>query len=428
MMKMNRLVSLALIMLVAIIPIGCQAPATETEPVEIEFWTDWAPEGVQGTVLQTLLDEFNASQDGIVVTNVFMGGQRDERIAAALASEDPPDVAWISSSGGSYYEEGLLLPMDQVYGQAVDRDDIVDGLIDEAAYLGVDTVIPFENSNLAVLYNKDMLDEKGVEYPPAEVGAWTWSDFVEMAQLFSDPDAGEFGYDPSWSTAMLHIMIWEGGSEVFSEDLKTNLVCSDPDTRAITIKSLERFHDFVWESRITTNDVGDMGFGSQDMAFTITGPWAMPRFAETSPDLNIGVASMPADEDTGLSISYWYMKNLAVFRTDEERQNATLEFLEWFYSPEIQARWCAEAGYLPITKSAMEHEIWQDFAAENPYVEVFLDQGPLMKRRPDGLPRGEIGTMMDAARFAEAAPEEAVDTYCETAQQVLDEFWAHPDR
>jgi multiple sugar transport system substrate-binding protein len=455
MRRIQWLIPLVLILLAAMILSGCGSPvptavpeqveaptpaptdapqavqptqAPMVEPVEIEFWNDWAPEGAQGLVLQALLDEFNASQDQVLVTSVYVGGQQSEKVAAALASGAPPDVCWISGAGGNYYEEDMLLPMDRVYSEALDRNDFIPGLIETNQYLGKDISIPFENSNLAVYYNKDMLDEKGAEYPPAEVGAWTWSDFVDMAKLFSDPEQGKFGYDPRWAGAMLYSMIWEGGSQMLSPDLKTNLICSDAATRDITIKGLQRLHDFVWVSKITANDVGDMGFGSGDMAFSITGPWDMPRYLESSPDLNIGVAPFPADEDTSAAISYWYQKALAVFKTDAEHEDATLKFLKWFYSPEIQARWCAEAGYLPITQSAAEHKIWKAYAAEHPYVQVFMDQAATMRRRPMDMPQGDFGTMIDSVRLDEATPEEAVDTYCQTAQQILDEFWSQPHR
>jgi len=439
---------LVLIVLVAMILAGCKAPPTATpkpvaptkapeatatpqpkpkpEPVQMEFWTSWAPDGAAGVVLQKLLDEFNASQDEVFVTHIYMGKKRNEKIAAALAAGDPPDVAWISGNGNQYYEEDLLVPINRVY-EVVDRSDFMPGLVENQAWLGEEISIPFENSNLAVYYNKDMLNEKGVEYPPAEVGGWTWTDFVEMAKLFSDADEGKFGYDPSWSNAILRIMIWEGGSKIISDDWRTNLICSDAETRALASKALKRMYGFVWESKITANDVGDMGFASGDMVFGITGPWAMPRYLASNPDLNIGIASIPADEDTGVAVSRSYQKALVVFRTNAEQEEATLKFIKWLYTAEIQARWCAEAGYLPATKSAMEHEIWKKYAAEHPYVQVFLDQGPVTKRSPYSIPQAEMGTLVDAVRLGEATPEEALEAYCETAQEVLDEFWAQQD-
>jgi multiple sugar transport system substrate-binding protein len=412
-----------------------KAPATKevptkppaAEPVEIEYWTSWAPDGAQGMVLQALLDEFNTSQSEVFVTHIYMGSTRDEKIAAGLAAGDPPDVAWISSAGEKYYEEDLLVPMERVY-EYVPEEDLLASMVDNLRYLGKAISLPHENSCLAVLYNKGMLDEKGVEYPPEEIGAWTWTDFVEMAKLFSDPDEGKFGYDPRWAGAMLYSQIWSAGTGVFSEDLRTNMVCGDAKTRADTIKALNRFYDMVWVSKITANDVGDQGFGSGDMAFAITGPWDMPRYKESSPDLDIGVASFPADEDTGMAISYWYAKALAVFRTTPEQEEATLKFLEWFYSAEIHARWCAGAGYLPVTKSAMEHSVWKAHEEQEPWVEVFLEHSKTMKRRPFGVPQGDTGTMMDAVRLAENTAEEAIDIYCETAQEILDEFWAEPHR
>ena len=59
-----------------------------------------------------------------------------------------------------------------------------------------------------------------------------------------------------------------------------------------------------------------------------------------------------------------------------------------------------------------------------PQVQVYLDQADRLKIRRKGVPHGDVGTMLDAVRFDEATPEEAVATYVETAQQELDEFWA----
>jgi ABC-type glycerol-3-phosphate transport system substrate-binding protein len=122
--------------------------------------------------------------------------------------------------------------------------------------------------------------------------------------------------------------------------------------------------------------------------------------------------------------SRWYQKSLAVFQTNEARENATLEFLSWFYSPEIQARWSVEAGYLPITESAQETEIWQSHLEDFPQYQVFVEQSENLGILEKGVPHGDIGTMLDAVRFDEATPEEAVATYIETAQQQLDQFWA----
>jgi len=44
--------------------------------------------------------------------------------------------------------------------------------------------------NLSVIYNKDLFDAAGVDYPAAD---WTWEDFRETAKALTDPSKGVFG-------------------------------------------------------------------------------------------------------------------------------------------------------------------------------------------------------------------------------------------
>jgi multiple sugar transport system substrate-binding protein len=216
---------------------------------------------------------------------------------------------------------------------------------------------------------------------------------------------------------------------MFDSEFKTNLVCADtPEgdkARELMALGLEYWYDMIFVSRITSTDVGDQGFVSEDMPFVVSGPWAMPRYLEANPNLNIGVAPLPAHPETRQVASYWYEKALALFKTNEEREEAALKFIKWFYTPEIHARWCAEASYLPITLSAAEHPIWQEYVAEHPYVEAFLAQTPTMRRRPNGIPIGSLGGgMLHPVVYEGATPEEAIENYCLDAQALLDEFWA----
>jgi ABC-type glycerol-3-phosphate transport system substrate-binding protein len=399
------------------------------ELVKIQFFNDWAPEGAQGKVLQKLADEFNAENQGkIEVTLIYTGGKRNEKIAAALAAGVPPDIAWISGSGEKYYDAEQLLDMSRVYdGDIIDRKDVLPGLLENMAYIGEDITIPFENSSLAVYYNKKMLDEKGIPYPSAKQGKYTWDQFIADAKAFSDPEKGKYGWDPRLNTAVLNAMFWEAGGEYFSEDFKTNILAKDPKMQAAMIKALNRFHEMVWVEKITSNDVGDQGFNNGDMPFEITGPWSMPRYLKPQGNFNpgeIGIAPMPADDDTGVSISRWYQKALALFRTTPEKEWGALQFIKWFYSAPIHARWCVEAGYLPVTKSALKDSTWKAHEKANPWVMVFIDQVPTMRRNPSGIPSGGVSKMRDTVRYNEGTPEEALKVYQKDAQDILDEFWS----
>jgi ABC-type glycerol-3-phosphate transport system substrate-binding protein len=230
--------------------------------------------------------------------------------------------------------------------------------------------------------------------------------------------------------AVLSLIFWQLGGEWVSDDLRTNLIVSDEEMRSKMIEALELIDRMLWEDRITSNDVGDQGFGNFDMAFEITGPWDIARnlepFGGNYPVDRLGVAPVPVIPGSQ-PISYWYQKALALFSTNDRQEDAALQFVSWFYSPEIHARWSSEAGYLPVTYSASEHPIWRETVETYPQFQVFADMAEIMRDLPQGLPLGDRGGMLDAVRFQELTPEAAVARYVEDAQIQLDDFWARQD-
>ena len=408
-----------------------EVETTESGAVVIEFWHSWAPDGVQGSVLQTLLNEYNDAQEETYVIPIFMGERRNEKIAAALAAGDAPDIAWISGAGEAYYEAGQLMSMDRVWDGYIDRDDVLESMRLGQQYLGTDITLPFENSNLALLYDRQKLEEAGISEPGTGLdNGWTWDEFIAAAAQFSSPEEGTYGWEPRVNSAVLNSIFWQLGGEFLSEDMRTNLIVSDPAMQDRMVEALEVIDRILWQDRITSNDVGDQGFGNFDMAFEITGPWDIARNLEPfggnySTD-RLGVAPIPKVEGAEV-VTRWYQKALALFATNERKEQATLDFISWFYSPEVHARWSAEAGYLPVTRSAAEEPVWQETVEQYPHFQVFVDQADVMRLSPRGIPLGDRGAMLDAVRFQELSPEAAVALYIEDAQLVLDEFWARQD-
>ncbi len=408
-----------------------EVETTESGAVAIEFWHSWAPEGVQGTVLQDMLFEYNDLPPDTYVLPVFMGERRNEKIAAALAAGDAPDIAWISGAGEQYYEADQLMSMERVYDEYIEREDVIESMLVGQQYLGRDITLPFENSNLALLYDRQKLQTAGIEEPGQALDeGWTWDEFIAAAAQFSNPQNGQYGWEPRVNTAVLNSIFWQLGGELLSDDLRTNLIVADADMREKMVEALSVIDRMLWKDRITSNDVGDQGFGNFDMVFEITGPWDIARNLQDyggnySVD-RLGAAPMPKIEGMEV-VTRWYQKALALFQTNPQQENATLEFIGWFYSPEPHARWSALAGYLPVTESASQQPMWQETLVQFPQFQVFAEQAGVMRLSPRGVPLGDNGAMLDAVRFQELTPEEAVALYIEDAQLQLDDFWARQD-
>jgi multiple sugar transport system substrate-binding protein len=409
----------------------------ESGPVQIEFWHEWAGDKPQQAVLNELMADFSESHDNITATGVYMGQAGEEKLTGALAAGNAPEMAWIKSKGSKYYEAGRLMDMDTVYGEFIDRSDVFPRLLEESQYLGEDISLPFENSNLAVLYDETMLAEQGVEPPKSSIGEqWTMDEFISAAREFTDVSNNQYGWEPRPKFDHAQIIFHQLGGRFLSDDQRTNLIVSDPDMRQKMVRALEVVRRMFVTEQIAPVPKDDQRFGNYDMPLEITGPWDITRNAQEPigtgehPIEDLGVSPYPLISEDAEPATLWYAKNMALFKTTPAREQATREFVGWFYDTEPHARWAAGASYLPVMQSAAEHEIWKDYVEKVPPMEVFLNQMETMHypAYASPVPYGPVNEMFDAVMLDEKMPEEAVADYVEDAQRLLDEFWARQDR
>lgn len=411
---------------------GQEKAGGQTEGVTVEFWHEWNPGNVQDRVLNEMLEDFSSQHENVTVVGEYMGQSAAERITGSLAAGDPPEVAWIQSIGAKYHENDQLISMDRVYDEYIERSDIYEQLLVESQYLGEDITLPFENSNLALLHDREKLRERGIELPSSEVGEqWTWDEWISHAAKFNDHSQDQYGWEPRPNWHIAESIYRQLGGRFLSEDGRTNLVVSDPEMRAKLVEALSVVRKIFVEEAIAPVPKDDQRFGNMDMPFEISGPWDIARNMQEpiggggvyAPD-QLGVMPLPVHED-GEPATIWYQKALALFKNDEAVERATLEFIGWFYDAPNHAYWSANASYLPVTNSAADHPTWNQYVEDLPQMQVFLDQVDHMSFAADEhyLPHGEVGEMFDSVMLDRAMPEEAVDNYVQNAQDLLDNWW-----
>ena len=99
--------------------------------------------------------------------------------------------------------------------------------------------------------------------------------------------------------------------------------------------------------------------------------------------------------------------------TNQKREQASLKFLEYILSEEFQTAWALETGYLPVNLKSQQSTAYQNFVAENPVVQVFLDQMQWAKSRPI-IPQynrlsENLGRAIEASLLGQQTPEEALE-------------------
>jgi multiple sugar transport system substrate-binding protein len=113
-------------------------------------------------------------------------------------------------------------------------------------------------------------------------------------------------------------------------------------------------------------------------------------------------------------------ENLFIFKTTPEAERAAFTFAEYVLSEAFQTEWAIGTGYLPVNLRSRQSQPYQDFVAQQPAVQVFLDQAKYGRSRPivPGYNRisENLGRAIEAILLGQGTPEEAL----QAAQQRLD--------
>ena len=193
----------ALVLAAALAVAGCGGSDDETsgdtgsssgEPVEITFWHGQT-QGV-AVLLQQMIDEFNKTHPDIVVSKDSGGVNSDrmlQKVTAGLQADNYPDIAYIYGSDLANLAGGDQLAnlTDAIDAGDIDWDRFEDAAVQAVTVDGQPRAVPAFIDNLALVYNKDIFDAAGMDYPTDD---WSWDDFMSAAAELNDPDAGIAGF------------------------------------------------------------------------------------------------------------------------------------------------------------------------------------------------------------------------------------------
>ncbi|WOO87650.1 ABC transporter substrate-binding protein [Mollicutes bacterium LVI A0039] len=323
-----------------------------TEPVEIEFWH--AMNGINEETLNTIIENYNSSQDIVTVKAINQGAYKDldtKIQSAGQAGQLPTLAQGYPNSIYEYIQNDWvtdLAPYAEVNAFDLDIDNFIQTYVDEVTgENGELHAIPFNKSTELLFYNEDMLKEAGVEVPTTVDELFTASE--KLYEKTGKPGLGFDSLNNLYATLAYNsgITSWETDGEFNLNDEKI-------------IGNVTRFQEAIKSGSMRTagEDVYMSGpFANQDVAMFI-GSSAGTGYVKSGVDgkFNWSVAEYPTESviQQGTSI--------AVFNTaTAEEQAAAVDFLQFLTNDESMNIWTQATGYLPATTSALESAEYQKF-------------------------------------------------------------------
>lgn len=192
---------------------SASAPATSGEDVAISYFTfSAAPDHLED--LDAIVAAFEAENPNITI-DVQTAAYDDyfTSLQTQIAGGSAPDTFELNYENFvTYARSGALLDL----GEFVTDPDryyplALEGFTDGGVQYGLPTTF----SDVVLIYNKDLFDAAGLDYPTPE---WTWEDELAAAEQLTDLDAGVYGSYQPVSFFEFYKALQQAGGEFFDED------------------------------------------------------------------------------------------------------------------------------------------------------------------------------------------------------------------
>lgn len=328
------------------------APDTSLS-AELTWWDTSDPTN-EGPAFQELIKRFNEEYPNVSINyqSVPFGEAQNKFKTAAASGTGAPDilraeVAWVpefASLGYLYALDGTAL--------LEDADDFLETPMSSNMFDGKTYGVPQVTDTLALLYNKKLFSDAGVDAPPT-----TWDELKETAAKIKQETGADGAYLHAAGYFTLPFLYGEGGDLVDTESQEI-VVGSDANVAGMTIAQ-----DLTKSPGIAKPVAGDEAYGTMMSLFTegkaamiINGPWEVRNISD-SPTFggfeNLGVAPVPAGSaQAGAPVGG---HNYVIWSgMPEEKADAAIAFVEFMSSAESQAYLAEELGLLPTRSSAYE--------------------------------------------------------------------------
>ncbi|GAA3341670.1 ABC transporter substrate-binding protein [Curtobacterium pusillum] len=395
---------------------------------QITVWHNYT--GAQAKEAKKLIDEFNDSQDDIQVTAQYaaQSDQFDAKLINALKNDTGPNMVLGDSTPqkiGQVVETGKVVPLDDYLSDSesdITTDSFTEGKLATGKFEDKTYTLPTDIGDYAVVYNKEMFKEAGITDTPT-----TWAELQEDAKKLTKGTTQYGMYLPigtgEWPVFTYQSMLWSAGGEFLNEDNTKVEFNSDAGVEALTAWTdmLKDGSAYPQSLMTSTSNGGTPALTAKKAAMAITGAYDLGTLDEALGKDNVGVFALPGIQENAMNLG---TNNSYLLDGTKAEKDASWDFMQWWLSPEVEAKWDIATGLLPANTATNDNATWKKYLKDNPRLEAFADEISYAKSRPSIVAYGEVSEALskelEKAMLLKESPKDALATAAKNAQSVLD--------
>lgn len=420
---------------------GAQEETKPMGPVTITFWHVWG--GPRIPVMEQQIADFQAVNPNITVEDTLIDqGGMDQKYLTAIAGGDPPDAIMVH--GGRFFPafaaKNVLVSVDEyLKKEGMKGTDIwYEAEFKTYQFKGKTYGLPLATGGGMFLFFYDQNDFSKAGLDPQKPPA-TWKELEAYAKKLtvrSGNKVSKMGFD-----------LIGTGNFPFKEWLfLNNGNCISADGKKILYNSKEGLETLQWMTDFTDRLYGGyeniVGFTDSttangrvqraewyagNIAMHIDGVWHFLQLQSSAPDKKYAVAQMPYNGDNSKAkvrniVEGGWCYSIPV---GAKHADAAWEWLKYT---------CAGEGNLNFFKAQLRPSPVKKFnddpffAENNAYWDVVQENLVMSEYSPAVPAQAEIDAVLiqfvDEALFQKKSPQAALTWGAESAQKILDEYWA----
>lgn len=316
-----------------------------------------------------------------------------------------------------FVDQGIAAPLDE-YMTDDFNDRFFPVFLEPSVMDGQTYGLPIAASARAMYYNKSLFEEAGIEEVPG-----TWEELSAAAEKISalGDDIAGFGLQGKEieTDVYFYYAFWAHGGELVEDDGTSGLDTEAGYDAAALYKSM--IDAGATQPGVTSYNREDVQnlFKQGKVGMMITAPFLSNQIAEEAPDLDYGVAAIPAGPE-GDRGTYGVTDSIIMFENSQNKDLAW-EFLDTLFTTEWRAEFTSGEGFLPVNPEVAE---MPEFA-ENEDLKEFTALLPDARFAPVIPGWEEIASITsDAVQtiyLGNAEPQGALDQAAQEINGILDQ-------
>lgn len=327
----------------------------------LSIWVHSIEDTDEGRCYRESVDSFNEAYNGKYFADIEFiprndsGGGYSDKINASVMSGDLPDVLTVDGPNiAAYAENGIIQPLADLTED--EKGVYLESILQQGTYNDKLYALGGMESSVGLYYNKDILEEAGIEIPDAD-HPWTQSQFLEILEQLKPIMDEKDGYaiDMTFPVGEATIyyyapFFWSNGGELVDD---TGLSVDGVFNSRENAKTVTYFRTLLENGCMSKVPIDHL-FESGRAAFKIDGAWEVNTMYTSYPDVSFGVAPyVVGDNWNGERYAPTGSWAFAASSKTEHIDGAT-ELVKWMSGVESGKRLWEKSKSFPSTYEAFE--------------------------------------------------------------------------